>query len=105
MAQRGRPRCGAKGTLQSQIVDLHDDAVKRVFDVASVFAVIVDHVEDFLERRDLTVVRRDGHTPFLIQFVGFGLVVDHIMAVAGVPRTPTQRSDARARRSSGDGLR
>ena len=89
-----RTRCGAKGTLQSQIVDLHDDAVKRVFDVASVFAVIVDHVEDFLERRDLTVVRRDGHTPFLIQFVGFGLVVDHIMAVAGVPRTPTQRSDA-----------
>lgn len=73
MAQRGARDVAPRERCNPKSVDLHDDAVKRVFDVASVFAVIVDHVEDFLERRDLTVVRRDGHTPFLIQFVGFGL--------------------------------
>ncbi len=65
-----------------------------MLDVAAVLAVIFDHVEDLLERRDLAVVRGDGNAPFPVQLVGLGLVVDHVMAVVRAAGAPTQRTDA-----------
>ena len=89
-----RPRGRAQRPLQAEIVDLDDDAVERVLDVAAVLAVIVDHVEDLRERRDLTVVRRHRHSPLGVQRVRLGLVGDDVMRAGGPPRAPAQRTDA-----------
>ena len=44
-----RARSGAEGTLQAQVIDLDDDAVKCMLDVATMLAVVLDHVQDLLE--------------------------------------------------------
>ena len=86
---RGR----AQRSLQSQIIHFYDNAVERVFDVSTMLAVVIDHVENLAECGDLTVMWRNGYAPLLIQPIRFGLVVDRIM-VGTTFGAPLERSNA-----------
>ena len=44
-----RARGGTEGALQAQVIDLDDNAVERMLDVATMLAVVLDHVQDLLE--------------------------------------------------------
>ena len=86
---RGR----AQRSLQSQIIHFYDNAVERVFDISTMLAVVIDHVENLAECGDLTVMWRNGYAPLLIQPIRFGLVVDRIM-VGTTFGAPLERSNA-----------
>lgn len=79
--------------MQSQIIHFYDNAVERVFDVSTMLAVVIDHVENLAECGDLTVMWRNGYAPLLIQPIRFGLVVDRIM-VGTTFGAPLERSNA-----------
>ena len=85
-----RPRSGAKGALQAKVIDLDDDAVKRMFDITAVLAVVIDHVENLMEGRDRTIVRRDRHAPLGIQIIGLRLVGYHVMGATRMIRSPSE---------------
>ena len=93
-----RPARGARGgpqrALQRQVVDLDHDAVERVFDVAAVFAVVVDHLQDLVEGGDGAVVRGDGDAPLAVQVVGLRLVGDLVVRAGGASGTPVESADA-----------